>query len=132
MRKKRLPAWVLSDEDAPRSMRPSGERSFHGLGEQGGEVFGVGRVFDRDFSQSRAAPLLDDHAEVVRVVLHHRLWKRPEVGLPCVVLLPQALEAALDEGRPLAEREGLLLSGHGHVLLGYFNPNSAATAATPS
>src|SRR5262245_3605307 len=66
----------------------------------------------------------------MRLALRDRLGQRLKVRFPGFVLLAQPLQAALHEGRTLAELQLLLRSRHGRPFLGYFIPNSAATCAT--
>lgn len=56
-----------------------------------------------------------DQPQIMGLGLPLRFGQRPEVGLPCVVLLRQLLEASFDEGRTLPQLEiGLVFR---HVLL---------------
>jgi hypothetical protein len=52
----------------------------------------------------------------MRLVLRQRLGQRPEVGLPGVVLLREALQATLGEGRALADHQLLAFARHGYFL----------------
>ncbi|MHB1424805.1 MAG: hypothetical protein ACYC3I_16665 [Gemmataceae bacterium] len=98
--------------DAPGAVGTLGQRAAHGVGQQRGEVVDAGPALDVRIGQEEAVRLSDDKAQVVRLGLRDRLGQRPEVGLPGFILLAQPLEAALDEGSPLAQLQFLFLSCH--------------------
>jgi hypothetical protein len=52
----------------------------------------------------------------MRHILRQQVGQHPEVGLQTLLLLGQALQAAFDEGRALAERQLLPFAGHEYFL----------------
>jgi hypothetical protein len=98
-------ARVLADPDALRPVPCPGQGPAHGVGQEGGQVVDVGGVLDLPLGEDGPFTLDHDQAQVVRLVLRQRLGQRPEVSFPDVFLLGQAVQATLDEGRTLAQRQ---------------------------
>ena len=105
------PLVVPPQTDEPRAASVSVQRSSHGVGQERGQVVYRGSAVNRHVGQERIALLGDDHPHVMRIVLHDRLGQRLEVGFPGLIDLREPFQAALDEGRTLAELEFLLSHG---------------------
>jgi hypothetical protein len=109
---------VAPDVDAAGPVGAFRERALHGLGQQRSQVVYGGPALDFQLGKVEAIWPGDHHAEVMRCALCQRLWQRPEVRFPGLILLRQALEAALhEERRAFAQLQLLSLFRHDHFLL---------------
>src|SRR5579872_5390029 len=95
---------MTPDVKMTRPVRSLCEGSSHCLSQQRCQVIHRWLSLDLQLGKVITVRLCDDHTEVVRAALTHRLRQRTKVGFPGFVFLGQAFEAALhEEGRTLAQ-----------------------------
>jgi hypothetical protein len=77
---------MAPDMDAAGPVGTAIQRLTHGFGEQSSQVAGRQSALHLHVREHRASALGDHQTEVVRFVLHHRLWQRPQVRFPGLIL----------------------------------------------